>query len=84
VDASARRVARDLGNHFRDRVATVIEDSMDTSCRVDLPVGEVTTYITGHLVALAAVVAIGNGISRGDFLRGVADIYDRMTKAKPS
>jgi hypothetical protein len=76
-------VARDLGKHFRDRVATVIEDSIDTSFRAEIPSEETSAYIVGHLIALAAVVAVEHDVGRGDFLRGAAEVYDRMTKTRP-
>ena len=76
-------VARDLGKHFRDRVATVIEDSIDTSHRAEVSMEETSSYIVGHLIALATVIAVEYGIGRGDFLRGVADVYDRMAKTRP-
>jgi len=76
-------IARDLGKHFRDRVATVIEDSIDTSRRVDLSYEETMSYIVGHLLALAAVVAVEHEVGRQDFLRGAAEVYDRMAKTRP-
>ena len=76
-------MARDLGKHFRDRIATVVEDSLDTMHRGRVSQEEAMSAVLGHLLGMAAVVAIEHGISEEDFAHGCMDIYDRLKKARP-
>jgi hypothetical protein len=71
---------RDLSKHFRSRVSTLVDDSMDTCARADVSHKYAVTIIVKNLLFLAAVGSISNGVNREEFGRMCAKTYDEVLK----
>lgn len=80
---SQKQLVKDLSSHFRERVAEIVEDEMDTCRRMDVSYDDTMAITSGHLLGIAAIIAIENDVKKEDWLHGCSVIYDRMKKANP-